>query len=229
MAWYFIWILLWACQGVYRWDSIYVVVDRFSKTTHFIPFKVSYDASKVADLFSKEIIRYHGLPSTITLDWDICFMSNFWKNLWLKMGTTLQYRSLIISPYHPQTDCQTKVVNRTSGNVLKTQVKSFGRWDDILPKIEFEFNCLRNWNTAYSPFEVLLGANPREPLQLVVLPTYQSIPAEAWMDTLTSIHEQVSANLQVAYDKYKSFGNCHKNKVSFQVGDEAWVNLYKDR
>lgn len=42
------------------WDSIYVVVDQFSKTTHFIPCRVPYDASKVADLFSEEIIRYHG-------------------------------------------------------------------------------------------------------------------------------------------------------------------------
>lgn len=55
-------------QCLYGWDSIFVVVDRFSKTAHFVPCKVSYDATKVADLPFKEAMHYHGLPSTITFD-----------------------------------------------------------------------------------------------------------------------------------------------------------------
>lgn len=58
-----------------------MVVDRFTKIVHFITYKVSYDALKVGDLFSKEIIKYHGLPSTITSNCGTHFMSIFWKNL----------------------------------------------------------------------------------------------------------------------------------------------------
>lgn len=56
----------------------FMVVDRFSKMVHFIPCKVSYDASKMEDMFFKEIVCHHGL-SSITSDRDTRFMSSFWK------------------------------------------------------------------------------------------------------------------------------------------------------
>jgi hypothetical protein len=148
-------------------DSIFVVVDHFSKMAHFIPYHKSDNASHVANLFFTEIIRLHGVPNTIVLDRDAKFLNHFWRSLWFKLGTKL----LLSTTCHPQTDGQTEVVNRTLSTmlwaILKTNLKL---WEECLPHIEFAYNRFVHCTTKVSPFLVVYGFNPRAPIDLLPIP-----------------------------------------------------------
>jgi hypothetical protein len=81
-------------------DAIMVVVDKLSKSAHFIPVKSTCEAIDISNIFMKEIFRLHGMPKEIVSDKDTKFTSNFWKSLMVVFETKLLFNT----SYHPQTD-----------------------------------------------------------------------------------------------------------------------------
>jgi transposase InsO family protein len=144
-----------------RHDSIWVIVDRLTKTAHFLPVHTTYNAKKYAEIYLDQIVRLHGVPKTIISDHGAQFIARFWEQLQHALGTKL-IRS---SAYHPQTDGQTERVNQILEDMLRACVLQYDKnWDKGLSLAEFLYNNSYQTSLKMVPFEALYGRRCRTPL-----------------------------------------------------------------
>jgi hypothetical protein len=211
-------------------DAIYVVVDKLSKRSYFIPTTTNVTAPQVAKLFLEHVLRNgHGLPEVIVSDRDSKFTSRFWKELWSLLGSKLA----MSTAFHPQTDGQTENTNRRLEQVLRAYTA--GRqdsWDEHLVFAEIAVNNSVNDSTGYSPFflnnleEMHLPAS----LALTQLPSDGDSTSRDWtsnaalqdlMGQLREVLSQVTANLKSAQDYQKKYADRKRRHLEFQVGDKV--------
>jgi hypothetical protein len=209
-------------------DSIFVVVDRFSTMAHFIPCHKSDDASHIAELFFREIVRLHGVPQTIVSDRDTKFLSYFWKTLWGKLAARL----LFSTTCHPQTDGQTEVVNRTLSTLLRAVLKkNLKLWEESLPHVEFAYNRAVHSTTKFSFFEIVYGFKPAAPIDLLPLHMQERVNFDTSKraEFVKTLHERVKSNIEKMTKMYQKHANKGRKKIVFEQGDLVWVHLRKDR
>ena len=189
-------------------DVTMMVVDRFSKMSHFIACTKVDDAQSIAKLYFTEVVRLHGIPKTIVSNRYSKFLSHFWKTLWKLLGTKL----LFSTAYNPQTDGQTEVTNRTLGTLLRTLVsKNIREWDLKLCHAEFAYNRMPSHATKHTPFECVYGINPLLPISLIDLPLHDSkkLEAEELIKQLEAVHRQVHTELEETNRRYKVQADKH--------------------
>ncbi|GJX18144.1 putative reverse transcriptase domain-containing protein [Tanacetum coccineum] len=134
-------------------DSIWVIVDRLTKSAHFLPMKETDSTENLTRLYMKEIVARHGIPVSIIFDRDSHFTSRVWQSLHKALGTQLN----LSTAYHPQTDGQSEWTIQTLEDMLRACVIDFGNsWDRHLPLVEFLYNNSYHTSIKAAPFEALL-------------------------------------------------------------------------
>ena len=143
------------------YDSIWVIVDWLTKTTHFIPVRTRYSMKTYAELYISRIVCLHGVLRSITSDRGPQFVAHFWEQLQESLGTKLIHSSA----YHPQTSGQVERVNQVLEDLLQSCVITFAKtWDECLPLAEFSYNNSYQKSLQMAPFEALYGRRCRSPL-----------------------------------------------------------------
>ncbi|GKF57586.1 reverse transcriptase domain-containing protein [Tanacetum coccineum] len=113
-------------------DAIWVIVDRLTKSSHFIPIIATDSMETLTRLYIKEIVSRHGVPISIISDRDSHFTSRFWESLQNALGTQLD----MSTAYHPETDGQSERTIQTLEDMPRACVIDFGKgWDKHLPLI----------------------------------------------------------------------------------------------
>ena len=144
---------------------LFVVMDRLTKYVRFIPLPHPYTATKVAHLFTQFVFKLRGMPSTIVSDKDPVFTSKFWSELMKLQGINLALSSF----YHPQSDGQTEVVNKSLEHYLRAFAADKPQsWVDWLPLTEFWYNTNFHTSLKLTPFEALYVYPPSKVLEYVL-------------------------------------------------------------
>ena len=140
---------------------MWVIVDRLTKSAHFLPIKVSYSLKMLAKLYIKEVIRLHGIPVSIVSNRDPRFTSRFWPSLQEALGTKVRFSTT----FHSQTDGQLERIIQVLEDMLRANALDFGsNWDKQIPLMEFSYNNSYQSSIGMSPFEALYGRRCRTPI-----------------------------------------------------------------
>ncbi|GKA11650.1 hypothetical protein Tco_0691196, partial [Tanacetum coccineum] len=202
-------------------DAIWVIVDRLTKSAHFIPIRATDSMETLTRLYIKEIISRHGVPIFIILDRDSHFTSRFWQSLQNALGTQLD----MSTTYHPETDGQSERTIQTLEDMLRACVIDFGKgWDKHLPLVEFPYNNSYHANIKATPFEALYGRKCRSPVCWAEVGDSQLTGPEIIPETTEKI-VQIHQRLQATRDRQRSYANVRRNPLEFQVGDRVMLKV----
>jgi hypothetical protein len=211
-------------EGLPRSDSancILVIVDTFSKYSHFLLMLHPFTVTSVAQVFLNQVYRLHGMPSAIISDKDRIFTSKFWHELFRLAGVSLQ----MSSAYHPQIDGQTERVNQCLETFLHyfvhTCPKQCSKW---LPLAEYWYNTSLYSVLNQSPFEVLYGYPPRH-FGIQPIDSYQVQDLASWLQEREFMTDVIRQHLLRAQKRMKQQGDKNGSEITYEVGDKVYLKL----
>nr|GEZ74680.1 putative reverse transcriptase domain-containing protein [Tanacetum cinerariifolium] len=204
-------------------DTIWVIVDRLTKSAHFLPIRENDPLDKLARLYLNRIVARHGIPVSIICDRDGRFTSNFWKLFQKALGTNI----CMSTAYHPETDGQSERTIQTLEDMLRACVIDFGKgWVKHLPLAEFSYNNSYHASIKVAPYEALYGRKCRSPVCWAEVGESQLTGLELIQETTKKIL-LIKQRMQAAQDRQKSYADQKRKPIPFKVLAKIWKVAYK--
>ncbi|GJV15629.1 putative reverse transcriptase domain-containing protein [Tanacetum coccineum] len=191
-------------------DTICVIVDRLTKSAHFLPMCENYKMDRLARLYFNEIVARHGVLISIISDRDSRFTSRFWQSMQEALGTRLD----MSTAYHPQTDGQSE----------RTILDFGGSWNVHLPLVKFSYNNSNHSSVRCAPFEALYGRKCRSPIMWPEVEEGQFIGPELVQEKTEKI-SQIKDRLKVVRDRQKIYADKRRKPLEFSVGDYVLLKV----
>ena len=203
------------------YDSIWVVVDRLTKSIHFILVKPVYTVAEYAQLYIDHIVSLHGVSVSIISDRGPLFTSRFWQKLQEALGTQLHFSTA----FHPQIDGQSERTIQTLEDMLRMCVLDFkGSWDKYLPLIEFAYNNSYHSTIEMAPYEALYGRKCRSPLCWTEVGDRQLEGPELIRMTSETV-PLMQARLKVAFSRQQIYADLERRDIQFHVDDHVFLKV----
>jgi len=220
-------------KSVDGFDSVFVVMDQLSKRAHFIPTTSDVTADQVAHLFFNNIWKLHGLPHSIISDRDSKFTSDFWKTLWLLLGTKLK----MSTAYSPQTDGQTERINRTLEEYIRAYIDpQVGNWAQLLAPAEYAYNTHYHESIKATPFEIDCGRNPSDPMFMFASAAKKHAGGNKIINSLDDFLHQMRQSwdmartaLEQAQQYRKKYYDKNHRDEKFQPGEQVFMSSRRER
>jgi len=177
--------------------------------------------ARLAEIYIEQVVRLHGIPSSIVSDRDPRFSSMFWESLQAALGTKLR----LSSAYHPQTDGQTERTIQSLEDLLRACVLEQGvSWAECLLLIEFTYNNIFHSSIEMAPFEALYGRRCRTPLCWYEASQSDLLGPNIVQET-TEKFKMIQEKMKAFRGRQKSYHDKRRKDIEFQVGDHVFLRV----
>nr|GEZ04944.1 reverse transcriptase domain-containing protein [Tanacetum cinerariifolium] len=202
-------------------DTIWIIMDRLTKSTHFLPIHEDYKMYRLARLYLNETVARHDVLISIVSNRDSRFTSKFWKIMQEALGTKLDMGTA----YHPQTDSQSECTIQILKDMLRTCILNFGgSWDVHLLLVEFSYNNSYHSSMRCALFIVLYGRKCRSLILWEEVGEGKLIGPELVQETIEKI-SQIKDRLKAARDRQKSYADKRRKPLEFSVGEYVLLKV----
>ncbi|WRX21059.1 Reverse transcriptase domain - like 10 [Theobroma cacao] len=201
-------------------DAIWVIMDRLTKSVHFLAIHSTYSIEKLVKLHIDEAVRLHRVLVSIVSNRDPRCTSRFWPKFQEALGTKLRFSTA----FHLQTNGQSERTIQTLEDMLRACVIDFIGWDRHLPLVEFAYNNNFQSSIGMAPYEALYGRKCRTPLCWDEVGERKLFNVELINLTNDKV-KVIRERLKTAQDRQKNYSDRRRKYLKFEVEDKVFLKV----